>query len=47
MKKLTVYDVEAERIEMLAENLDVTEAQIVEALLEMMDNTGESIEDYL
>ena len=38
MKKIYVYDVEAERIEIICKQLDVSEGQVIEALFSLLDD---------
>ena len=47
MKEIRVYDIEAEDIAELSDKHDVTEASIIEALMEAVRNGDIDIEDYL
>lgn len=47
MKNLNVYDIEAEDIEKLAEENDVTIAEVVEALMDAVRDWDIDIKDYL
>ena len=38
MQKIYVYDVEAERIEIICKQLDVREVQVIEALFSLLDD---------
>ncbi len=46
MTIINVYDTEADRIEKICNEHDVTEAQVVEALFNMLDWNDNSIEDF-
>lgn len=41
MTRITVYDVEAERIERLCEKYDLTEAELIELVLDNIDEYEE------
>lgn len=47
MTRVTIYDTEAKRIEEIAEDVGVTEAEVVEAIFDIIDNKEICIEDYL
>lgn len=47
MKNLNVYDIEAEDIEKIAEENDVTIAEVVEALMDAVRDWDIDIKDYL
>lgn len=47
MKNLNVYDIEAEDIEQIADENDVTVAEVVEALMDAVKDNGIDIGDYL
>ena len=47
MRNLNVYDIEAEEIEQVADENDVTVAEVVEALMDAMRNGDIDITDYL
>lgn len=47
MTKINVYDVEAERIEKICNELDATEAQVIEALFNILDYSNEDIEEWV
>ena len=47
MNTISVYDIEAERIEQLCEKKDTTEAELIEALLDAVDAGDINIDDYL
>lgn len=47
MKNLNVYDIEAEDIEQIADENDVTIAEVVEALMDAVRDNGIDIKDYL
>ena len=47
MQNINIYDIEAERIERLSTLLDVTAAEIVEALFDAIDFEGIDLEEYL
>jgi hypothetical protein len=47
MTKVTIYDTEAKRIEKIAEDIGVTEAEVVEAIFDIIDNNEIDIKDYL
>ena len=47
MRNLNVYDIEAEEIEQVADENDVTVAEVVEALMDAMRNGDINITDYL
>lgn len=47
MKNLNVYDIEAEDIEQIAEENDVTIAEVIEALMDAVRNGDIDITDYL
>lgn len=47
MKNLNVYDIEAEDIDKIADENDVTIAEVVEALMDAMRDNGIDIKDYL
>ena len=41
MTKLTVYDIEAREIEKICEDNDTTEAEVIEALMEFIEEVKE------
>lgn len=47
MTSITCYDVDANEISQLADELDVTEAALVEALLEAVHDCDIDLEDYV
>lgn len=47
MKAINVYDVEADTIEELSEKHDISEADVVEALLAALENGDIKLEDYI
>ena len=47
MKLISVYDIEASAIEKLSEKHDVTEAEIVTALLDAIEDNGIDIGEYI
>ena len=47
MKAILIYDIEAEKLEKLSEELDVSEAEIIEALLDAIEDWKIDIKDYL
>jgi hypothetical protein len=47
MKKIEVFDIEAEDIEEIAEAQDATVAEVVEALMEAIRRNEIDISDYL
>lgn len=47
MTKIEVYDYEADRIEKICEELDVTEAQVIEALFNVLDYSDEDIAEHI
>lgn len=38
MQKITAYDTEAERIDIICRQLDVSEGQVIEALFSLLDD---------
>ena len=38
MQKVNAYDIEAERIEIICKQLDVSEGQVIEALFSLLDD---------
>ena len=47
MKTILVYDYEADRIEKICEELDVSEAEVIEALFNVLDYSNEDIEEHI
>lgn len=47
MTVINVYDTEADRIEKICNELDVTEAQVIEALFNALDWNDDSIEEFI
>lgn len=47
MTKVTLYDIEANKIEAIAAETDNTPAEVVEAIFEALKDNGIKIEDYL
>lgn len=47
MKKIEVYDYEADRIEKICEELDTTEAEVIEALFKIADYNEEYVSEYV
>lgn len=47
MQNINIYDIESERIERLSIVLDVTAAEIVEALFDAIDKNDIDLEEYL
>lgn len=47
MKNISIYDIEYDRLDKIADAHDVTDADIIEALLDAVDNGDIKIEDYL
>ena len=47
MEKITVYDVEAEEINSICTEKDITEAQLIQALLEAVKDNNIDIEEYI
>lgn len=47
MKTIRIYDTEAERIEKLCEELDTTEAEVIEALFKIADYNEEYVDEYI
>ena len=47
MKNITVYDIEENKIEKLCNEYDITEAELIEALLEAIEDNNINITDYI
>ncbi len=47
MKNITVYDIEAEDMEKLTEELDCSEAELVEAMMEAIRAEGINLKEYI
>lgn len=47
MKSITVYDIEAEKIEEICEKKDTTSAELIEALLQAVEDGEIELNDYL
>lgn len=47
MKRVTIYDDDVTRIDDLAEDMDVTPAEIVRALLDAIEYCEINLEEYL
>ena len=47
MTKITVYDVEANKIEEICEDYDTTEAEVIEALIEAIEYNDIDLGDWL
>ena len=47
MTRISVYDVEAEIIDKICEEHDITSADLVQALLEALDDNAFDLEDYI
>ena len=47
MERISVYDVEAKKIEQIAEDANTTEPEVIEALFEALKDNKISIFDYL
>lgn len=46
MTTVTVYDVEAKRIEKICDEHNTTSAELIEALLDAIDNGDVDLKDY-
>ena len=46
MTSISVYEVEAKRIEKICDDKDTTSAELIEALLDAVDNGDICLEDY-
>ncbi len=47
MTRISVYDIEAETIEDICEKYDCTEAHLIKALIEALEDHAFDLEDYL
>lgn len=47
MVSISVYDLEARKIEALADSKDTTPAEVIEAIFEAINDVGINIEEYL
>lgn len=47
MKTISAFDMEANRIEELAERCGVTPAEVIESLFTIVDDNNIDIEDYI
>ena len=47
MTSISIYDIEAEKLENICEELDTTEAEVIEALLNAVDAGDIRIKDYI
>lgn len=47
MKNISIYDTEAEVIETMCDTYDVSEAELIEAILDAIKDNDIDMEDYL
>lgn len=47
MKAINIYDIEAERIETLCEKHDISEAELMQAILDALDNNEIDLDEYI
>lgn len=47
MERISVYDVEAKKIDQIAEVANTTQPEVIEALFEALKDNGINILDYL
>ena len=47
MTTISVYDIEAKKIEQMCSDLNTTEPELIEALLEAIGDNGIDISDYV
>lgn len=47
MTRIAVYDIEAETIEKICDERDITPAELIEALISALEDDAINLEDYL
>lgn len=47
MKNINVYDIEAEKLDKICEEHDTSEAEIIEALFDIIDDLKIDLSEYL
>lgn len=47
MQKITIYDIEADRIDVICRWKECSEAEVLEAIFDALDDNNIDIKDYL